>query len=81
MRVADLTSDELKTLIKEAVREEIEELMEDPDKGLELREEFVEELKASIASKEHIPVEEVAKKLGLKWKSLRWFLPPRRVKI
>lgn len=67
MRVADLTSDELKALIKEAVREEIEELIEDPDKGLELADEFVAELKASIASREKIPVEEVAKKLDLKW--------------
>lgn len=67
MKVADLTTDELKVLIKGAVREEIEELMEDPDKGLELREGFIAELKASLLSREMIPAENVAKELGLKW--------------
>lgn len=67
MRVSDLTLEELKALIKEAVREEIEELVEDPDKGLTLREEVVKEIKASLSSKERVPVEDVAKKLGLKW--------------
>lgn len=67
MKVANLNLEELKALIKEAVKEEIEELLEDPDRGLELREEFIEELKAAIAAKERIPIEEIAKELGLKW--------------
>lgn len=54
-------------MIKEAVREEIEGLLEDPDKELELKEDILEEIKASLASKERIPVEDVAKELGLKW--------------
>ena len=67
MKVGDLTLEELKAFIKEAVREEMEELIEDPDKGLELREGIIEEIEASLASKERIPIEEVAKELGLKW--------------
>ncbi|HHT9119997.1 MAG TPA: hypothetical protein ACFYD3_05585 [Candidatus Hypogeohydataceae bacterium YC41] len=67
MKVSDLTLEELKALIKEAVREEIEGLLEDPDKELELKEDILEEIKASLASKERIPVEDVAKELGLKW--------------
>ena len=67
MKVANLNLEELKALIKEAVKEEIEELLEDPDRGLELREEFIEELKATLAAKERIPIEEIAKELGLKW--------------
>ena len=40
MRVADLTVEELRALIKEAVQEELRELWSDPDKGLELRPEL-----------------------------------------
>ena len=65
MKVANLNLEELKALIKEAVKEEIEVLLEDPDRGLELREEFIEELKATLAAKERIPIEEIAKELGL----------------
>lgn len=67
MKVANLNLEELKALIKEAVKEEIEELLEDPDRGLELREEFIDELNAALAAKERIPIEEIAKELGLKW--------------
>ena len=55
---------------------ELEQFLEDyyydPDEGLELRPEVAERLERSVA--EHasgkvkaIPIEEVAKKLGLKW--------------
>lgn len=61
-KVGDMTVGELKTLIRNVVREAI-----DPDYGLELRPDVEKELIESSQSKERIPVEEVAGKLGLKW--------------
>lgn len=61
-KVGDMTVGELKTLIRNVVKEAI-----DPDYGLELRPEVEKELIESSQSKERIPVEEVAEKLGLKW--------------
>jgi len=57
-----MTVKELKKLIKDTVLEVI-----DPDYGLELRPEVEKELQESMKSKERIPVEDVAKELGLKW--------------
>lgn len=63
--MADLTPEQLKDLIREAVLETISELFEGGDEG-ELQEEFVERLKASLAdSSPRIPAEEVAARLGL----------------
>ena len=64
MKVADLTVDELKAIIRETLEEKLRECL-DPDYGLELREETVEKLKISIASKERIPFKEVKRRLGL----------------
>jgi len=64
MKVADLSTDELKELISKIIEEKFRELF-DPDYGLELREDFIEHLKASSASKDRIPFEEVKRKLGL----------------
>lgn len=61
-KIGDMTVGELKTLIRNVVREAI-----DPDYGLELRQDVEKELKESSQSKGRIPVEEVAEKLGLKW--------------
>lgn len=61
-KVSDMTAGELKELIRDTINELI-----DPDYGLELRPELEEELKKSIESKERIPVEKVAKDLGLTW--------------
>ncbi len=47
-------------------RDTIIELI-DPDYGLELRSEVEEALKMSLESNERIPIEKVAKELGLKW--------------
>ncbi len=65
MKVADLTVEELKNLIREVVDEKFRELIFDPDYGLELREEVEERLIASLASKERIPLDEVKRRLGL----------------
>ena len=64
--VADLTVAELREMIRETVSEALAELLEDPDDGLELREEFVEELEARLQSDEAtVPAEEVYDRLGL----------------
>lgn len=65
MKVSDLTVDELKKLIREAVDEKFKEILFDPDTGLELRDDLVQRLEASLASKERIPFEEVKERLGL----------------
>ncbi|MCL4557779.1 MAG: hypothetical protein M1491_03990 [Deltaproteobacteria bacterium] len=61
-KVSDMTIREFQQIIKETIYEVI-----DPDYGLELKPEFVKKLKASLKSKKRIPVETVAKKLGLNW--------------
>jgi hypothetical protein len=65
MKVADLTIDELKKLIREAIHEQFKEMLFDPDNGLELKEEMEQRLRASLASKERIPLEKVKDRLGL----------------
>ena len=63
--VADLTIAEFRALVREIVAEVIEELI-DPDEGLEVRPEFIEEMKELLASDEPtIPAEEVYRQLGL----------------
>jgi hypothetical protein len=71
MKVKDLSSEELKALVQEAVEEVLLELLGDPDQGLELREEVQERLKRSLErvqkGERGIPAEEVARKAGLAW--------------
>ena len=70
-KIADLTVREFKELVREVVIQTIREILGDPDRGLELRDDFAEELKRSLATVEAggktIPVKEVAAKLGLTW--------------
>ena len=64
--VADLTVAELRQLIRETVAEVVEELLDDAEDGLEVRPEFIEEMKELLASDEPtIPAEEVYRELGL----------------
>ena len=65
MKVSDLTIEELKALIREAVGEKLRELLSDPDDGLELRSEVEERLKTSLSSKEKISFEDVKKRIGV----------------
>ena len=49
-KVADLTVDELKGLIKEVVTQALPEVLRDPDEGLELRPEAADQLRRSLAA-------------------------------
>lgn len=64
MKVADLSTEELKALISGVIEEKFRELI-DPDYGLELRDDFIQTLETSMASRERIPFEDVKKRLGL----------------
>ncbi|MDH4137416.1 MAG: hypothetical protein OEW09_11990 [Anaerolineae bacterium] len=48
-RVAELTVDEFKQIIEEVVERKLSEMLDDPDKGLELRPEFEQRLRRSLA--------------------------------
>ncbi len=71
MQVKDLTIEELKLLIQEAVAETIQSLLVDPDEGKQLepavKQQLLDSLQRTQAGKRGIPAEEVAKKLGLTW--------------
>ena len=70
-KVADITVNELKKLIREEVKQTITEVFTDPDDGLELRDEFRSDLQRSLAEVEAgsktKSAQEVATKLGLDW--------------
>jgi hypothetical protein len=70
MQVKDLTTDELRALIRITVLEAIEEFLPDPDAGLSLKPEIEQSLLAIRDRRETesvgISAEEVARRLGLK---------------
>ena len=68
-RVADLTVDELKGVIRETVAQTLAELFNDPDEGLTLRDEFNAELLAALKEPktQYKTAQNVAEKLGLDW--------------
>lgn len=70
-KVQELTIDQLKGLIRETVEEKLEEMLGDPDWGLELKDAVRERLKRSLEETERgvsgIPVDDVVKKTGLRW--------------
>jgi hypothetical protein len=65
MKVADLTVDEFRALIRQAVHEELENVLADPDKGLELTDEIQARLRSSLDSSDRIPFDEVKRRLDL----------------
>jgi signal recognition particle GTPase len=71
MKVKELTVEQFKGLIQEAIEEKLEELVGDPDLGLELREEIEERLRSSLAARQNgqkgVPIDEVARQAGLDW--------------
>lgn len=71
MKVKELTVEELKALIEETIDEKLEEVIGDPDLGLELREDIKARLRSSLAAarcgEKRIAMEEVSKRVGLDW--------------
>ncbi len=70
-KVADLTIDEFRDLIRAVVIQTLSEMLNDPDEGLELRDDFAEEFLGSLAAVEAgsktTSAQKVAEKLGLTW--------------
>jgi hypothetical protein len=68
MQVKDLTTDELKELIKETVAEALQELLPDPDVGKELKSEVKQQLldiqQRRASGVRGIPATEVTERLG-----------------
>jgi hypothetical protein len=64
-----ITVEQLKKLIDNAVEEKLQDFLGDPDRGLSVRPEVLKELKASLAAtrrgKRGIPLEQLAKELGV----------------
>lgn len=52
MKVKELSVEQLKALIQEAVEEKLQEILGDPDQGLELRENVKERLRRSLSAVE-----------------------------
>ena len=73
-KVADLTIDQFRELIRETVTQTLSDMMGDPDEGMELREDFTEELRHSLSVMEAmeaggktVAAQKVAERLGLSW--------------
>ncbi len=49
-KVADMSLDEFREIVREAVVEAVSEIIVDPDQGLDLRDDFEEELRHSLAT-------------------------------
>ena len=68
-KVAELTVDELKHIIQEAMEQKLSEMLGDPDEGLELREEIKARLRRSLETERRgargIPAQEVVAQLDL----------------
>ena len=71
MKIRDLTTEQLKTLIQEAVEEKLREMLSDPDEGLELRDEVKQRLLDSLAAVERgekgVPIAQAAEEVGVEW--------------
>jgi vacuolar-type H+-ATPase subunit E/Vma4 len=71
MRVEDMTVAELKFLIRQTVEERLEEILGDPDSGIELNDVVRERLQRSLeetqAGETGVAPEEMTRKTGLRW--------------
>ena len=68
-KVADLTVDEFKSVIRETVAQTLAELLGDPDEGLALRKELSSELLAALKEPkaQYKTAQTIADNLGLDW--------------
>jgi hypothetical protein len=70
-KVSDLTVDEFRSLVRDIVRETINEMLSDPDEGLALQDGLEDALRRSIKvvneGAETYDADEAAKKLGINW--------------
>ena len=71
MQVQEMTIDQLRGLIRETVEEKLEELLGDPDWGLDLKDDIRRRLERSLDETERgvpgVSMEDVLKKTGLRW--------------
>lgn len=65
MKAANLTVDELQAMIRKVVQEELQNLMTDPDKYLEITDEIKARLELSLGSSDRISLQEVKERLKL----------------
>lgn len=69
-KVSDLSVEELKDLIKQTVHETIDDMLGDPDEGLEFKPEFVREVQESLSYVKQggktTPLKQFVKEHGLK---------------
>lgn len=69
-KVSDLSLEEFRSLLKEVVKQTLQEIFTDPDQNLELREDVARQLRESVeayeAGAETFSPDEVAARLGLK---------------
>lgn len=68
-KVADLTVDEFKSVIRETVAQTLAELLNDPDEGLALREELSSELLAALKEPkaQYKTAQTIVENLDLDW--------------
>jgi len=68
-KVNELTVDQLKALINELIDEKLEQMISDPDSGLELKEEIIKKLKTQkLSRKKRISMGEVNTEFGFNLK-------------
>jgi hypothetical protein len=65
MKIADLTVEEFQALIKNAIHEELQALLSDPDTGRELTQAVEARLASSLQSTERVPFDEVKRRYNL----------------
>ena len=70
-KVADLTVEEFKELVRDIVVQTLHDMPGDPDEGLELREDFKQELRRSLETDQEdirtTSAAKIAEKRGLTW--------------
>jgi hypothetical protein len=68
IKITELTVNELRQLIREEIQNTLFDLLEDPDKEMEIRDEILLKLTQSQKVNQKLTsAQTVAKKLGLEW--------------